>query len=99
MTNRFKGSFSSFYTFPNQALFFTCLSYKSFENTVGKGEIARNERFLFSTLWENFLPVLFNLKLSSTNSFSLEEHLKSVERSIDHNNNNNNKKRQNKHNP
>ena len=25
-----------------------CLLYKSFENTVGKGEIARNEQFLFS---------------------------------------------------
>ena len=25
---------------------FTCLQYKSFENTVGKGEIARNEQFL-----------------------------------------------------
>ena len=25
---------------------FTCLKYKSFENTVGKGEIARNEQFL-----------------------------------------------------
>ena len=25
---------------------FMCLQYKSFENTVGKGEIARNEQFL-----------------------------------------------------
>ena len=25
---------------------FTCLQYKSFENAVGKGEIARNEQFL-----------------------------------------------------
>ena len=25
-----------------------CLHYKSFENTVGKGEIARNEQFLLS---------------------------------------------------
>ena len=32
--------------FPKQALVFTCLQYKSFENTVGKGEIARNEQFL-----------------------------------------------------
>ena len=31
---------------PKQALLFTCLQYKSFENTVGKGEIARNEQFL-----------------------------------------------------
>ena len=26
--------------------FLTCLQYKSFENSVGKGEIARNEQFL-----------------------------------------------------
>ena len=32
--------------FPKQALVFTCLQYKSFENTVGKGEIARYEQFL-----------------------------------------------------
>ena len=31
---------------PNKPLFFTFLQYKSFENTVGKGEIARNEQFL-----------------------------------------------------
>ena len=30
---------------------FACLLYKSFENTVGKGEIARKERLL-KTLWE-----------------------------------------------
>ena len=29
--------------FSKQALVFTCLKYKSFENTVGKGEIARDE--------------------------------------------------------
>ena len=34
------------YPFPKQALVFTCLQYKSFENTVGNGEIARNEQFL-----------------------------------------------------
>ena len=28
--------------------FFTCLLYKSFENTAGKGETARNEQFLCS---------------------------------------------------
>ena len=34
---------------------FMCLQYKSFENAVGKGEIARNEQFhLFS---QHFLPV------------------------------------------
>ena len=32
--------------FPKQALVFTCLQYDSFENTAGKGEIARNEQFL-----------------------------------------------------
>ena len=41
--------------FPKQALVFTCLQNKSFENTVGKGEIAHDEEFLlfpqvFSTL-------------------------------------------------
>ena len=40
--------------FPKQALVFTCLQSKSFENPVGKGEIARNEQFL---LFPNrFLP-------------------------------------------
>ena len=41
-----------------------CLQYKSFENTVGKGEIARNE---------NFLPFSLNLELKSANYFGLEE--------------------------
>ena len=45
---------------------------------MGKGEIARNEQFLlfptvFSTHIENFLSFSSNLKLSSENSFSLEE--------------------------
>ena len=31
--------------FPKQALVFTCIQYKSFEITVGKGEIARNKQF------------------------------------------------------
>ena len=44
---------------PKQALDFTCLHYKSFENTVGKGEIARNEQFLifpqcFLATWRIF---------------------------------------------
>ena len=64
--------------FPKQALVFTCLQYKSFENFVGKGEIARNEQFLlfpqcFFALLYNFPPFSSNLKLSSSNSFSLEE--------------------------
>ena len=50
-----------------------CLQNKSFENIVGTGEIAPN---VFSPLLENFLEnfsMLSNLKLSSANSFSLEE--------------------------
>ena len=39
------GKFSAL-PFPKQALFFTLLLYKYFENTVGKGEIARDEQFL-----------------------------------------------------
>ena len=45
--------------FPKQALVFTCLQYKPFENTVGKGEIAHNEQFLlfpqcFLSIWKTF---------------------------------------------
>ena len=40
--------------FPKQALVFTCLQYKSFENTAGKGEIARYEQFLLFP--QCFLP-------------------------------------------
>ena len=61
--------------FPDKPWFF--LQYKSFENTVEKGEIARYEQFFLFPLC--FLPVrssqpfALNLKLSSANSFSLEE--------------------------
>ena len=63
--------------FKNILLIFTCLQSKSFENTVGKGEIAHNEQFLlfplcFSIRLDNFLPFSSNLELSSANSFSLE---------------------------
>ena len=41
--------------FPKQTLIFTRLHYKSFEHTMGKGEIVRNEQFpLFP---QYFLPV------------------------------------------
>ena len=40
--------------FPKQALVFTYLQYKSFENTEGKGEIAHNEQFLLFP--QCFLP-------------------------------------------
>ena len=50
---------------------------KPFENTVGQGEIARNNNFSFfrSVFYslDNFMPFSSNLKLSSANSFSLEE--------------------------
>ena len=39
-------SLSFYQPFPKQAPIFTFLQYKSFENTVGKGEIAHNEQFL-----------------------------------------------------
>ena len=47
------------YPFPKQALVFTCLLYKSFENKVGKGESGRNEQFL-PFPW-CFLPILRTL--------------------------------------
>ena len=45
---------------------FTCLQYKSFENTVGKGEIARNEQFLlfpqcFLPVWRTALLIKFEI--------------------------------------
>ena len=40
--------------FPKQGLVFTCIQYKSFEITVGKGEIAGNEQFLLFP--QCFLP-------------------------------------------
>ena len=53
------------------------LQYKSFENDVGKGEIACNKKFLlfpqcFLPILKNFLSYLSNLKLLSANCFSLE---------------------------
>ena len=49
-------------SFPKQALVFTCLQYKSFEITAGKGEIARNEQFLHFP--QPFLPFWRPLCLS-----------------------------------
>ena len=42
-------------SFPNKP-WFMCLLYKSFENTVGKGEIACREQFLFFP--QCFVPFL-----------------------------------------
>ena len=38
----------SVHPFPNKPWFLCVCSKQSFENTVGKGEIARNEQFNFS---------------------------------------------------
>ena len=43
---------------PKQALIFMYLQFKSFENTVGKGEIAANEQFLLFP--QCFLPIRMN---------------------------------------
>ena len=48
-----------FNPFPNKPWFLWCLQYKSFENTAGKGEIARDEQFLlfpkcFLRFWKTF---------------------------------------------
>ena len=71
-------SFGRLESFTKQYLVFTCLQYKSFENTVGKGEIAHNEQFLlfprcFLPVWRTFLPFSLNLKLSSATSPDLEK--------------------------
>ena len=62
------GAIQGHHGFPKQSPIFTCLNYKLFEKTVGKGEITGNEQFLlypqwFSTRLENFLLFLSNLKL------------------------------------
>ena len=55
----------------------TFLQYKSLENTVGEGEIARKRAIspfptVFPTLLENFQPLSSGLKLSSAHTNSLE---------------------------
>ena len=50
------------------------LGNKPFENAVEKGERAISPfPTVFSTRFDNLLPFSSNLKLSSANSFSLEE--------------------------
>ena len=44
---------------PKQPLVFTCLQDKSFEITVGKGEIAHNEQFLLSMVLSTHLGTFF----------------------------------------
>ena len=56
---------------------FTCLQYRSFENTVGAGEIARNEQFLLFP--QCFLPtcelsaIFIRFDIVVCKFFSLEE--------------------------
>ena len=57
---------SVFQPFPKQACVFTCLQYKSFENTVGKGEILTSNSSFSPTVFyplENFPPFFSNSKL------------------------------------
>ena len=58
----------------SQTRVFTCLQIKPSENTVGKGEIARNEQFLLfpQCFLSHFGEFSSNVKLSSANSFSFE---------------------------
>ena len=77
LANDFGCSFIGRDSFPKQALVFTCLQYKSFENT-GKRRNCWQQAVshfptVFSTLLDNFLPISSNLKLSPANFFSLEE--------------------------
>ena len=62
----------------NQGLFGKGLRYKTYENTVGQGEIARNEQFLlfpkvFLCSLEEFSVIFTHFKLLSANSLNLEE--------------------------
>ena len=75
--NRFSATINPF---PNKPWVLTS-QHQSFENTVGKGEIACKEQFLlfsqcFQTFWRTLGHVYAfssNRELSTANSFSLEE--------------------------
>ena len=72
-------SFSFYYPFPKQALVLTCLKYKYFENTVGKGEIARNKQFLlfpqcFQRFWRTS-AIFIKLKIVVCKHFEYGRHL------------------------
>ena len=74
VTSIFSFSHNVFNPFPNKS----GLQYKPSENTLGKGEIAHNEQFLlFHRVFYLFgeLSAIFVEfeKLSSANSFSLED--------------------------
>ena len=54
-----------------------CLPYKSFENNVERGEIARHEQLSFSSVFSTRIEIVLlfssNLKSSSAKYFSLKE--------------------------
>ena len=66
------GGCSFFNPFPNKLWFIQVWIYKSFENTVEKGEIAHNEEFLlfpqcFLPIWRTFchFPQVWNFHLQT----------------------------------
>ena len=66
-----------FKPFPTQAIVFTCLEYQSLENTVRKGEIARNEQFLlfpqcFLSVWRTLCTFhCFKIVISKLYQFGI----------------------------
>ena len=57
-----------FNSFPNKPWFLRVCSISLFENTVGKGEIARNEQFLlflqsFLPVWRTFCYFFFKVEI------------------------------------
>ena len=68
----------------NKPLFFTCLPYQSFENTVAKGEIARHEQFLlfpqcfFFFPFGNLSAIFIKFKIVICKTLSIWKSLKFV---------------------
>ena len=65
-----------------QAFVFTFLQLKSFENTLGKGEIARHEQFLlfpqcFLPIWRTFC-YFYQIRNCGLQTLSVRKSLKSV---------------------
>ena len=63
--------------FPKQALVFTCLQSKSFENTLGKGEIARNEQIshfpaVFCYPFEELSAIFIKFKIAICKLFQFD---------------------------
>ena len=62
--------------FPNKPWFFMCMLYKSFENTVGKEGIGRDEQFIFSNsvfyLFEERSAIFIEVKIVVCKLFQFE---------------------------